>query len=188
MTLFGNRIFTIRLELRRIVKEDAELLSHWSHDCRAYGEYLSPEQLSVTQLMEQLEAGMHWSEHHKTFLITLKEEEQPIGTIHYWLKAEVPHTAVMAVKIAEPQWRGMGLGTEAQKYLILFLFNRLSLEYVEMYTDINNLAQQRCLHKLGFEMQQALSYVDQQVKRVGYLYRLGKNRFAQEPIYHYHYA
>jgi len=187
MTIFGNKLFTIRLLLRRIERDDAELLSRWSYDPLAYGLYLSPEHLSVTEMQRQIESGMLWNKRNKTFLMELREGE-PLGTIHYWMRSEDPNTAVIALKVANPEMRGKGYGTEAQKYLILFLFDRLNLRRVEMYTDVNNLAQQRCLEKLGFELVQATPYTDQQVQRLGYLYRLEWERFFKEPIYQYHYA
>jgi RimJ/RimL family protein N-acetyltransferase len=187
MTIFGNRIFTVRLHLRRIELEDLPLLADWSNDPLACGPYLTPECHSADQLDTQLQAGALWAERNKTFLIERRDGE-PLGTVHYWIRSEDPGTAVMALKIARPEERGKGYGTEAQKYLILFLFNRLNIRQVEMYTDVNNTAQQRCLHKLGFELTQALSYADQQVQRLGYLYRLGRQRFDHEPIYQHHYA
>jgi RimJ/RimL family protein N-acetyltransferase len=186
MTIFGNRIFTIRLLLRRIEAQDVSLLAGWCHDPSAYGEYLTPEQYSPEHLARQLDSGTLWTERNKTFLIELREDGLPLGTIHYWIRSENPATAVMALKIANPAMRGRGLGTEAQKYLIMFLFNRLTISRVEMYTDVNNSAQQRCLHKLGFELIQALTYADQHVQRLGYLYRLEREQFSRESIYLYH--
>ena len=187
MTIFGNKIFTIRLQLRRLEAADALLLAKWSSDPAAYGLYLTPEPHTVADIGGQIDSGMLWSEHNKTFLIELREGA-PLGTIHYWIRSEDPNTVVMAIKVANPEMRGKGYGTEAQKYLILFLFNRLSIRRIEMYTDVNNLAQQRCLHKLGFELAQSLSYSDQHVQRLGYLYRLERQRFSSEPIYQHHYA
>lgn len=187
MTIFGDRIFTIRMQLRRIDPGDLSLLASWSNDPAAYGDYLTPEQHSAEQLQQQVQAGILWNERQKTFLIELRDGT-PIGTIHYWIRAEDPGTAVIAVKIACPEERAKGYGTEVQKYLILFLFNRLDIRQVEMYTDVNNIAQQRCLQKLGFDLVQALPYADQQVQRIGYLYRLCRQRFAQEPMYRHHYA
>lgn len=187
MTIFGDRIFTIRLQLRRIEAEDVQLLATWSHNPAAYGDYLTPEKLSAGQLESQLQAGILWTESNKTFLVELRQGT-PIGTVHYWMRPEAPATAVIAVKIALPEERGKGYGTEAQKYLILFLFNRLDIKQVEMVTDVNNIAQQRCLQKLGFELTQALPYVDQQVQRIGYLYRLCRQRFRAASIYQHHYA
>ncbi len=187
MTIFGDRIFTIRLLLRRIEASDLRLLAEWSNDPTTYGDYLSPEHLTVDQLTVQLRAGVLWAERNKTFLIELRDGT-PVGTIHYWIRPEEPGAAVIAVRIASPEMRCKGYGTEAQKYLILFLFNRLDIQRVEMYTDINNLIQQRCLQKLGFELAQALPYADQQVQRIGYLYRLGRHQFVHQPIYQHHYA
>ena len=51
----------------------------------------------------------------------------------------------MALKISEPEMRNKGYGTEAQKYAIIQLFTRMKLQRVEMYTDIDNQSQQRCL-------------------------------------------
>ena len=187
MTIFGNKIFTIRLLLRRLEAQDAQLLARWSNDPLAYGSYLTPEKHSPEELELQINSGMLWTKRNKTFLIELREGI-PLGTIQYWMRPEDPNTAVMALKVANAEMRGKGYGTEAQKYLISFLFDRLNLRRVEMYTDVNNLAQQRCLQKLGFELLQALPYSDQQVRRLGYLYRLGWERFVNEPIYRYHYA
>jgi len=187
MTIFGDRIFTIRLQLRRIEPEDLGLLAEWSNDPATYGSYLTPENHSVDQLTMQLQAGVLWTERNKTFLIELRDGT-PLGTVHYWIRAEEPGTAVIAVRIARPEMRCQGYGTEAQKYLILFLFNRLNIRQVEMVTDVNNVAQQRCLQKLGFELVQALPYTDQQVQRIGYRYRLCRKRFGRQSIYHHHYA
>lgn len=187
MTIFGDRIYTIRLQLRRIEAGDLQLLSEWSNSPTAYGDYLTPENLTTGVLRSQLQAGILWTKRNKTFLIALRQG-LPIGTVQFWIRPEDPATAVIAVKITCPDQRCKGYGTEAQKYLILFLFNRLDIKQVEMYTDANNIAQQRCLQKLGFELHQALPYVDRQVQRLGYLYRLSRQRFAQEPIYSHHYA
>ena len=187
MTIFGDRIFAIRLLLRRIERKDVDLLTDWSNRQESYGHYLTPERLTSHQLISQLEAGSLWTERNKTFLIELREGA-PIGTVHYWIRPEAPTTAVVAVRISCPGERNKGYGTEAQKYLVYFLFHRLDIQQVEMYTDVNNAAQQRCLQKLGFELIQAQPYSDQQVQRVGYLYRLCRKRFANEPVYQHHYA
>ncbi len=83
--------------------------------------------------------------------------------------------------------RNKGYGTEAQKYAIIQLFTRAKLQGVEMYTDIDNLSQQRCLNKLGFQLANSLNYDDHRVQRVGYLFRIDAATFSNTPIYHYHY-
>lgn len=184
MTLFGDRIFTPRLELKRIESEELGMLAQWSSDPQAYGNYLTPDRYSLEKLHDQWASGALWSERNKLLLIQIRDGSA-IGTIHYWLRSESPGTAVVALKIACPEYRTKGYGTEAQKHLVMFLFDRMNLKSVEMYTDINNLSQQRCLKKLCFELVESLSYDDHGVTRTGHLYRLDRECYHQKLIYHY---
>ena len=123
-------------------------------------------------------------------MITLKNakpDEKPFGTLHYWLRPEQKGCAVMALKIADPDLRNKGYGTEAQKNIIIYLFNRMKMHRVEMYTDIDNHSQQRCLNKLGFQLADSLEYDDHRIRRVGHLFRIDAVTFARTSIYHYHY-
>jgi len=186
MSLFGDQLFTPRLCLRRVQEGDLAQVVDWSHSIDAYGGYLSPENLQIEQVRRQLQACVFWNDQEKLFLIDLREENKALGTIHYWQPAGREKIAAMALKIALPDERGKGYGTEAQKYLISYLFERAGKEQVEMHTDIDNTIQQRSLHKLGFELVDSLSYTDQQVQRIGHLYRLTKTGYAVQPMYQYH--
>jgi RimJ/RimL family protein N-acetyltransferase len=93
----------------------------------------------------------------------------------------------MAVKIGDPAERNKGYGTEAQKYLIIHLFSKTLVGAVDMFTDIDNGPQQRCLMKLGFELMDSRSYDDQQIFRTGNLYRLSKKRFQETLTYQFFY-
>lgn len=191
---FAEKIMTPRLCLRRLGACDIPLIVSWSNSALAYGEYLTPERLAEEQGRTALHSGALWTEDNKVFLIEkrvrVSAEEtgyQPIGTLHYWLRSESKGCAVMALKISEPGERNKGFGTEAQKYAIIQLFSKLKIQRVEMYTDINNLSQQRCLKKLGFELVESLCYDDRDIRRVGNLYRLDSALFSKTPAYHYHY-
>ncbi|MGB3212123.1 MAG: GNAT family N-acetyltransferase [Desulforhopalus sp.] len=184
--IFGDKILTPRLKLRRIVESDIPLLVAWSHSELAHGEYLTPEQIDEQTGLGQIVSGALWNDDNRVFMIELLGEK-PIGTLHYWLRSERKNCAVMALKISDPDMRNKGYGTEAQKYAIMQLFTRMKLQSVEMYTDINNRSQQRCLKKLGFELVESLHYDDRQVPRVGHLFRIDAIAFAQTSIYQYHY-
>jgi len=184
--MFGEIIFTRRLQLRRVQEADLPLLVSWSRSAEACGSYLTPERFEAEQLHQQLAAGIFWSERERLYLIS-RRDGPAIGAIHYWRQPLREGEVVMALKIACSGERNHGYGTEAQKYLILHLFERQGVRSVVMYTDVNNLAQQRCLNKLGFELVESLTYEDRQVHRSGHLYRLSRERFQQQPIYQYHY-
>lgn len=187
MTIFGDQIMTPRLCLRKIVENDISLIVEWSNSNVANGNYLSPEKLTEEKSKEEFKAGIHWNQTNRTFIVEHKEDSQPMGTIHYWLRAEQNDCAMMALKIAEPSLRNRGFGTEAQKYLIIHLFQQGKVQAVEMYTDINNEPQQRCLQKLGFTQVDSLQYEDNQKTRAGYLYRLKLDKYYQTPMYHFYY-
>ena len=186
MTIFGSIIRTPRLHLRKVESSDIPLLASWSNSVVAHGYYLTPDRISVEQGYAEHAAGQHWNDQSRTFIIEMKSS-LPIGTIHYWLRPEQKWCAVMALKIAESSYRNRGYGTEAQKYIIIHLLRQMKLTRVEMYTDIDNLPQQRCLKKLGFEQVESLQYEDGGVNRTGFLYRLDVERFNRTPMYHFHY-
>ena len=184
--ILSDSIYTPRLQLRRITEGDLPQFVAWSHSREAHGEYLTPECIDPERGLENIRNSVYWNPTNRIFFVT-KKDTTPLGTIHYWLRTEKKDCAVMAVKISELKWRNQGFGTEAQKYLILWLFERMKMSSVEMYTDINNHPQQSCLKKLGFVQVETLSYDDHHVNRVGYLFRLDRSRFADTPIYRYHY-
>lgn len=184
--IFGDKIHTPRLILRRIYNDDLPQIVDWSNCEIAHGSYLTPERLCEKTAREQLEAGTMWSDENRVFMIELKEGPT-IGTLHCWVRAECKQCGAIALKISNPAYRGHGFGTEAQKYVIINLFESKKIEAVEMYTDINNQAQQRCLEKLGFDLIETVSYQDYQVDRVGHLFRLDATRYSNFQYYRYHY-
>ncbi|WP_327091619.1 GNAT family N-acetyltransferase [Nonomuraea sp. NBC_01738] len=50
-----------------------------------------------------------------------------------------------------PEFRGQGIGTEAQRELVAYLWAHSRAERIEAITDVTNLAEQRALEKAGFE-------------------------------------
>jgi RimJ/RimL family protein N-acetyltransferase len=184
---YGDRLYTPRLYLRRIRETDLPLLGRWSNDLEACGRYLSPEQYTQTQLREQQQSGAWWRRLERLFFIEKRSDSQALGTVHYWMRPDRGECAVMSVKIAVSGERGKGYGTEAQKYLIIHLFKQVGVRCVEMYTDVDNHPQQRCLYKLGFQLERSLTYSDRAIERNGHLFRLTAAAFARHPVYQYHY-
>lgn len=182
-----DKLFTSRLLLRKVEDRDLDQLVLWSKSSQYCGAYLSPEEYDPQQLKEQFVSGVYWSDEEKMFVIEKKADNSVIGSIHFWQPTGKLNTRVVALKIAAVKERNKGFGTEAQKFLMIYLFERLGVQRVEMYTDINNLPQQRCLQKLGFELVESLHYDDQKTLRTGNLYCLEYEKYVKEPIYRYHY-
>ena len=186
--IFGDKILTPRLKLRRLVASDLPQFVAWSNSEIAHGKYLTPDCIDERKGMESIATGAYWNDENRVFVIELKNaQSRSIGTLHYWLRSEQKSCAVMALKISEPAMRNKGYGTEAQKYAIIQLFTRMKMQRVEMYTDIDNYPQQRCLNKLGFQLADSLHYDDHRIQRVGHLFRLDAATFSRTSIYQYHY-
>jgi RimJ/RimL family protein N-acetyltransferase len=49
-----------------------------------------------------------------------------------------------------PEYRGRGLGTQAQRLLVRYLFDHTTAHRVQAGTEVENLAEQRALEKAGF--------------------------------------
>ena len=186
MSYFVEKLYTNRLMLRKVRQSDLALMVQWSRSRDSYGDFLSPECFELHQLQQKLDSGVFWSQDEKIFLIE-RRDEIPLGTIHYWQPPGKADTATVSVKIANPGERNKGYGTEAQKFLLMYLFDKVGVQHVEMYTDIDNISQQRCLKKLGFRLVESLLYDDLHIKRTGNLYRLDAPLYNETPIYRYHY-
>jgi RimJ/RimL family protein N-acetyltransferase len=50
-----------------------------------------------------------------------------------------------------PEFQGRGYGTEAQRMLVRYLFAHTQAHRIEAATDVDNLAEQRSLEKVGFQ-------------------------------------
>jgi RimJ/RimL family protein N-acetyltransferase len=55
-----------------------------------------------------------------------------------------------------PEWRGQGLGTRAQRLLADYLFETTRAERVEASTDVDNTAERRALERVGFTFEGVL--------------------------------
>ena len=177
--MLGRHLFTKRLCLRKIEETDLRLISAWSCSPAAYGKYLTPENHSLKDCFDSWEKNSYWNEQSKTLLIAERETQKPLGTIRYWQKQNDHQTAMVALKIAEPDCRGKGYGTEAQLGLIHYLFTQQPYLAVEMFTDIDNIPEQRCLTKLRFTLVDLQSYEDHKVQRQGRLYRLTRTEYRR---------
>jgi RimJ/RimL family protein N-acetyltransferase len=66
-----------------------------------------------------------------------------------------------------PEHRGHGVGTTAQRLLVQYLFDTTPAHRLEAYTEVENVAEQRALEKVGFEREGVLR---------GIVFRAGKWR------------
>ncbi|GAQ52998.1 GNAT family N-acetyltransferase [Streptomyces sp. LBUM 1476] len=83
--------------------------------------------------------------------LTVAADEDPVGFVA-WHKTGVTRAAHywnIGIQLL-PDACGRGIGTQAQRLLVRYLFAHSTAQRVEADTDIGNLAEQRALEKLGF--------------------------------------
>jgi len=182
-----EKFYTKRLICRKINEKDISIITEWGNSQAAYGDYLSVENITIEENLNKLTNSSFWNPKSKTYIIETKEGEKPIGTIKYWTKTDASTVAMMAIKIAVPEQRRKGYGTEVQKALIRELFKKYTFEAVEMYTDISNTPQQKCLSRLDFENIKTENYEDAGVPRQGCLYRLTKGKYEKSGVHIFYY-
>lgn len=57
-----------------------------------------------------------------------------------------------------PDHRGKGIGTQAHRLLIAYVFAHTTLERLEALTDVRNVAEQRVLERVGFQREGVLRH------------------------------
>jgi RimJ/RimL family protein N-acetyltransferase len=78
------------------------------------------------------------------------------------------------------QARGRGVGTAAQRALVARFFQETSVNRIEAHTDVENIAEQRALEKIGFTKEGVIRGAQwrQGVFRDGYLYSILRSEWT----------
>lgn len=86
--------------------------------------------------------------------LTVEADGQAAGYVRWfkriWGPQETSWCWSLALSVL-PDHRGKGVGTEAQRQLVAYLFAHTRAERIEAITDVANVAEQRALEKSGFE-------------------------------------
>lgn len=92
-------------------------------------------------------------------LTVVADNDEPVGRVEWfksaWGRPETSVCWTIAIGL-RPQFQGRGIGTEAQRQLIRYLFWHTRAERIQAYTDVDNKAEQRALEKAGFSREGVL--------------------------------
>ncbi|WP_433209518.1 GNAT family N-acetyltransferase [Dactylosporangium sp. CS-047395] len=83
------------------------------------------------------------------------QDDQIVGSV-VWGKVTygMPNWCCWNIGISLlPEFRGKGFGTQAQRLLVSYLFETSHFDRIEAYTDVENVAEQRALDKVGFKLE-----------------------------------
>ncbi|HLO15258.1 MAG TPA: GNAT family N-acetyltransferase [Anaerolineales bacterium] len=150
-----ERIETKRLVLRKPRLDDASAIFHgWAQD-KEVTRYLTwrPHQ-RIEQTQEFVRGCLAAWEHETRFpyMITLKEAGEVIGMIDP--RIEGPKVGI-GYGAARAHW-GKGYITEATRTIIEWAFQQPSIYRVYATTDVENVASQRVLEKVGMQCEGVL--------------------------------
>ncbi len=136
---------------RPIQEADLDDLCRYSTDPEAGGEFEWTGFKDPKAMRRRWEEdGWLGAEHGRLSVVT---DESLAGDVSY--KDRSPggfKGAIYEIGIALfPQHRGHGVGTTAQRLLVQYLFDTTPAHRLEAYTEVENVAEQRALEKVGFE-------------------------------------
>ena len=137
-----------RLRLRPITPADAAAFARWLSDPEVVASFGRPPDDSVeTPSDEAASAGLPgW-----TFVI--EDRGRPIGGIEYFHdRPGAPWSAGIDIFIGEPDARDRGLGTEALRTLLQYLFETKGLKRVTIDPEPSNRRAVRAYEKAGFRV------------------------------------
>ena len=147
---------TERLLLRPLVPDDLDFVfSHFSSE--AVYMYLTDDDPVQTyeQAKEIVDFYQGRGKLYNRWVLERKEDKQPMGTcgFHRWNKR--CSRAEVGYDLSESFW-GLGYMQEAMKAALRFGFEEMSLNRVEAFVDVENMASLKLMKRLGFQREGVL--------------------------------
>jgi len=134
------------LTLNKLSEEILPILHEWFNSAEAAGEYDGAIEQSLETVQKRFRHG------HYASIRVVVFEEKPIGWTDVRVLPESPSSGGITVQISKPEYRGKGLGLRIhQMALSEFIKENESVRYVEAWTHVQNIAEQRILEKLNFK-------------------------------------
>ncbi len=136
------------VRLRPPTLADDALLAGWARARSEWNDFGMP----YRTLAERLDEGPLIGERGGLLVVERLGDGRPVGSVSWHPVQYGPNAESRAWNLGIElirQARGQGLGTEAQRLLIGWLFATTKVNRVEATTDTANLAEQRALEKAG---------------------------------------
>jgi RimJ/RimL family protein N-acetyltransferase len=137
--------------LEPVDQRNVDLLIQWTLDPVAQGPYKRVPSMTAAQLQDLFLS----SPERQYFLIRRSTDGEPLGRFYYrgwrFLSGQTMVDWELNILIADPGERGKGYGTAAQRLALGHLLRQPETRSVFAYTYATNVAERRCLEKIGLE-------------------------------------
>jgi RimJ/RimL family protein N-acetyltransferase len=141
------------VNLRVMEKDDLPLFVEWVNKPEVFGEYNLLQQMSKVEVEKMLDNPTDI----KPFIVEKKDGSKIGFIVHFHVlhlgtgtkQLEIGYTLV-------PSERGKGLGSEAVKIMVDYLFLSKDIMRIQAQTDQRNTASQKVLEKAGFKKEGTL--------------------------------
>jgi [ribosomal protein S5]-alanine N-acetyltransferase len=143
------------VKLRPVQEADLSNLVRLLWDPEASGEF----QWFGFRMADVRDLERRWQEDgligkERSFLVVELEDGRCAGWVVWRTKGRFDNYEIGIALF--PEHRGRGIGTEAQRQLVSYLFRTTTVHRLEAGTEIDNLAEQRALEKIGFRREGVL--------------------------------
>jgi len=147
----GNQVV-----LRGLEREDLKLMHKWLNDEEVMGWARSqPDNIAPMESIEKdFEQDLKGENpQRRTFIVVEKKTGKAIGwaSIRWWRLYST--TGDIGLVIADKEFRGKGLGTEATRLLVNLAFNQMNMHKVELFTRTDNKAALKAVKNCGFKLE-----------------------------------
>lgn len=142
--------------LRGLEREDLKLMHKWLNDEEIMGWARSqPDNIaSMESLEKDFEQDLKGENpNRRMYIVVEKKTGKALGwaSIRWWRLYST--TGDIGLVIAEKQFRGKGLGTEATRLLVDLAFNQLNMHKLELFTRPDNKAALKAVKNCGFKLE-----------------------------------
>ena len=139
-----------RIILREIEEEDLDLIVKWRNDPEILRWLFSYLPLNKVKQLKWYEKYLN-DDTQQTFIIELKEEETPIGTVGLTNIDYKNQRADLTIIIGEKGYWGKGLGEESLNLLVRFAFNEMNLRKIKALVFSDNDKAIKLYEECGFK-------------------------------------
>jgi RimJ/RimL family protein N-acetyltransferase len=146
------------VSLRPVREQDLPFLDRLDVDPTAVGEFEWTGYAAAPRLRKRWNEDGLLSGESGVLLVSADDDVAGIATWRFIPRGGPPGVCAEFGVALVPEHRGKGIGTEAHRALIAYLFAHTTVERLEALTDTENVPEQRVLDRLGCQREGVLRH------------------------------